>query len=304
MSSEEKQIIINESNKSKQKKKKIKKKKKSILVESKINKDTDIKNKEDCVCDSDTKDNEIETTDSLKPKVIKQNFKDVRVVRQNNNNKIVYENLINGDLKIIYKNINYKEFIRTLENLEITEETLLSKCKKDHLFAKITSMHISKNASRQGSKDETEQLRTCNIIAEKCGLVINNLNATDFRPTKDGSIISKKEMKNKKIPKDCCLKSFDGKISGKFNGFICAKVAFGQGGHQDNVFEEMDTIAEWWKKFKHEKEEILIILIDTDLQFKFNRIKEKYKDVNNVLVFNHIQFQQYMINTYYTDESK
>ena len=82
------------------------------------------------------------------------------------------------------------------------------------------------------------------------------------------------------------------------NGFISAKVAYGGGGHQDNVFEEMDTLAEWWKKYKYETGEILIVLIDTDLITKCTRIKEKYNNVNNIMVFNHI-FQQYMINTYY-----
>lgn len=171
------------------------------------------------------------------------------------------------------------------------------------MFAKLSSRTISKNASRQCSKDETEQLRTCNITAKKCGLVINNLTAAEFRPTKDGSIVSKNEMKIKKIQKDCCLKSFDGKISGKFDGFIAAKVAYGSGGHQDNVFEEMDTIAEWWKNYKSETGEILIVLIDTDLITKITRIKEKYRNVKNIMVFNHIEFQQYMISTYYTDES-
>jgi hypothetical protein len=236
------------------------------------------------------------------PKPIKQNFKDLRVVRQKNNNKIVYESLRQKDMKTLYENINRKEYKKTLADLEITETEFILKC-EDLLFAKLSSRTISKNASRQCSKDETEQLRTCNITAKKCGLVINNLTAAEFRPTKDGSIVSKNEMKIKKIQKDCCLKSFDGKISGKFDGFIAAKVAYGSGGHQDNVFEEMDTIAEWWKNYKSETGEILIVLIDTDLITKITRIKEKYRNVKNIMVFNHIEFQQYMINTYYTDES-
>lgn len=237
------------------------------------------------------------------PQPIEQNFKDIRVVRQNNNNKIVYDSLRKGDLNTLYENINRKEYERTLEDLNLSEGEFLLKCKKDELFAKLSSRLISKNATRQGSKDETEQLRTCNITAEKCGLAINNLTVTEFRPTKDGSIVSKNEMKIKEIQKDCCLKSFDGKISGKFNGFIAAKVAYGNGGHQDNVFEEMDIIAEWWKNYKSGSAEILIVLIDTDLITKFTRIKEKYRNVNNVMVFNHIEFQQYMISTYYIDES-
>lgn len=238
-----------------------------------------------------------------KPKPIEQNFKDIRTVRQINNNKIVYESLRKGELKTFYKNVNLKEYKRTLEDLELTEAEFVLKCKDDNLFAKLASRTISKNASRQGSKDETEQLKTCNITSHKCGILIKNLTSTELRPTKDGSIVSNDEMKIKQIQKDYCLKSFDAKISGNISGFIAAKVAYGSGGHQDNVFEEMDTIAEWWTKYKSESEEILIILIDTDLITKITALKKKYSNVNNVKVFNHIEFQHYMINTYYIDES-
>ena len=238
---------------------------------------------------------------NLKP--IEQNFKDIRKVRQNINNKIVYESLREGNLERLYEIINHKEYNRTLEDLELTEEVFVSKCKDDDLFARLASRNISKNASRQGSKDETEQIRTCNLTAEKCGVSIENLTTTGLRPTKDGSIVSKLEMKNKGITMDCCLKSFDANISGKINGFISAKVSYGSGGHQDNVFEELDTLSEWWKKYKSESEELLVILIDTDLINKFTTIKEKYRSVNNLKVFNHIEFQQYMISKYYIDES-
>lgn len=234
---------------------------------------------------------------------IEQNFRDIRTVRQNNNNKIVYENLINGNLKELYKNINCEEYKRTLLDLELTEDQFLLKCKEDKLFAKLSARIISKNASRQGGCDEAEQLKTCNIIAEKCGSTITNLTVKELRPTKDGMIITNAEMKKKNIQKDCCLKSFDGKITGKINGFITAKVAYGSGGHQDNVFEEMDIIAEWWKKYKLESSENLIILIDTDLIAKVIRLKEKYIIHSNILIFNHIEFQQYMISMHHIDES-
>lgn len=238
---------------------------------------------------------------NLKP--IEQNFKEIRIVRQTNNNKIVYESLREGNLERLYKNINNEEYKRTLRDLELSEEDFVLECKNNNLFARLASRNISKNASRQGSKDETEQIRTCNITSQKCGIFIENLNAINFRPTKDGSIISNDEMKIKRIQKDCCLKSFDAKISGNINGFISAKVAYGSGGHQDNVFEELDTLAEWWKKYKSESEELLVILIDTDLIQKITTIKEKYSSINNVKVFNHIEFQKYMIDKYYIDES-
>ena len=238
-----------------------------------------------------------------RPQPIEQHFKDIRMVRQDNNNKIVYDSLMKKDKTTFYENINYKEYERVLKDLEISEEEFMLKCTTDYLFAKISSRTISKNASRQGTRDETEQLRTCDITAKKCGLVIDNLTVVELRPTKDGNIVSKNEMKSKNIEKDCCLKSFDGRISGKLNGYITAKVAYGSGGHQDNVFEEMDTISEWWSKYNAETDEVLIVLVDTDLQTKLNRLIEKYDHVKNIMIFNHIQFQQYMIDNYYTDES-
>lgn len=273
---------------------------KPVLVKPDI--DT-VKNEETYVDSLTTNKNEPTITNYLKPTPIEQNFKDIRIVRQHNNNKIVYDCLINGDLKTLYENINRNEYDRTLADLKITENEYLLKCKEDYLFAKLSSRTISKNASRQGSKDETDQLKTCNITANKCGLDIINLSGTEFRPTKYGTIVSKNEMKIQGIQKDCCLKSFDGKITGKFNGFITAKVSYGSGGHQDNVFEEMDTIAEWWKKYKSEADEILIVLIDTDLITKLVRIKDKYMNINNIMIFNHIEFQQYMIDLYHIDES-
>ena len=95
------------------------------------------------------------------------------------------------------------------------------------------------------------------------------------------------------------------KISGKVDGYISAKVVLGSGGHQDNVYEEMDTIAEWWKLYRplSKTREILILLIDTNSIKKIDKLKQKYRDVENVKLFNHIEFQNYMIRSFYGDES-
>ena len=257
------------------------------------------------------------TNSTLKPTPIKLNFEDIRNTRQAYNNKIVYNSLKCESLsvntkkhnktqkeknkKIFLENINYKEFERTLEDLDISEEKLFEKCRNDEIFCRLTSRHISKQASRQGSRDEMEQLKTCNIITEQYGITITNLSTTDSIPTKQGEIISKKTMNEKSIYKDCCLKSFDAKFTGEMNGFIAAKVSYGNGGHQDNVFEEMDTLGEWWKKYKSETGETLILLIDTNLTQKVLRLKKKYHNKNNIMVFNHIDFQEYIINKYYIE---
>lgn len=237
--------------------------------------------------------------ENSKPKPIELNFKNIREERQKNNDKNVYEILQEGNREKLYDNINKKELERIQELLECTEEAIISKCKDNNNIALLVSYIISKKASRQGNKDEEEQLKTCNHTSEKCGVSIKKLNGTDFRPTKDGSIVSNDEMKKNKIPKDCCLKSFDAKISGKVNGFISAKVSYGKGGHQDNVIEELDTLAEWWKKYKYKSKEILIILIDTDLTTEKKTLEEKFSNIDNINVFNHIEFQNYIIDKYY-----
>lgn len=229
-------------------------------------------------------------------KAIRLNFKDIRASRQNNNNKLVYDSLRDGGMKYLMTIINTKELERTLQDLELTIDQFVEKCRGDHYFCKLTARHISKCSSRQGSKDETEQLITCDLTTKHYGVRVINLSVNSIRPTKDGKIYTGAEVKNLNIAKDCCLKSFDAVIEGRISGYISAKVAFGNGGHQDNVFEEMDVIAEWWKKYKAESSEFLVLLIDTDLTEKFNRVKEKYSDVKNILVCDHYDFQNYVIN--------
>jgi hypothetical protein len=230
---------------------------------------------------------------------IKLDFKNTRALRQKNNNQTVYESIKAKDKETFSENINDKELNRLLEDLDLTQEELLNKCSDDY-FCKLVARTLAKKSSRQGSKDEAKQLNVCNIIANKCGITIENLSTIDFRPTKNGEILSNKDIKKNKIHNDACLKSFDGLISGKMNGFISAKVAFGSGGHQDNVFEEMNTMGDWWKKYKCDAKEILVLIIDTDLEAKFKRIKQNYIDIPNIMVYNHVEFQQYIIDTYYS----
>ena len=234
---------------------------------------------------------------------IELDLRDTRSSRQRDNNATVCQNIKDNDRKEFAKNTNEKEVARTLEDLELTLDEFWSKCQEDVYFCKLTARHLSKCASRQGSKDETEQLRVCGLTSQRCGVKITNLSATAFRPTKDGEIVANEEMKNRKIQKDCCLKSFDASIEGAMTGYISAKVSYGSGGHQDNVFEEMDTMAEWWEKHRATTDDCLVLLIDTDLNEKFMRLKQKYEAVQNVMVFDHCELQDYIIGKYYSSES-
>lgn len=244
----------------------------------------------------------------IKPTAIQIDWANMRNERQKVNNMKVFDAIKEKNMNEFHKNVNDKELERTLNDIKLmpenkltTAEELVAECAKDgnDLLCIITSGKISKNASRQGTKDETAQLDISNTTSSKVGINIENLSATAYRPTKDGLIISSNEMKEKNIPKDMCLKSFDAKISGKIEGWIFAKVVFGSGGHQDNVFEEADSMCEWVSKYKQDGSELYVMMIDTDLISKFDILKNKYISTKNLMVTNHYDFQNYLIDKYY-----
>ena len=235
-----------------------------------------------------------------KQEPIRINFKNARSLRQESNNNKVFNSITYNQKDNFRKNINTNELDRTLKYLQLDFDSFWEKCRKDHLFAKLVSASLSKLASRQGAVDEKLQIETVGFVGEKLGVKITKLNNNGIRPFKNSSdLITPDKIKKKEVKKDECLKSFDGEISGdKLKGFISAKVALGGGGHQDNVFEEQDRFAEWWEKYKRESSEILVLLIDTDLEGKFEAINVKYKNVENILVVDHFQFQKYLIDKY------
>ena len=116
--------------------------------------------------------------------VQKVDCKNLRVIRQKENNDIMLRLLQSGDITLIKHLCNIKEFHRLLEDLDINEEQLLQKCANDLLFAKVVSRQISKMASRQGTKDEAFILKKCNATTSKVGIYVENLSTTAFRPTK------------------------------------------------------------------------------------------------------------------------
>ena len=162
--------------------------------------------------------------------------------------------------------------------LDKTEKELLDECNENI----ILSGRISINASRQGIKDELLQIDTCNITSNKVGIFMDKLTVNAYRPTKDGFILNNNDIKKNKISLNDFKQSFDAKLSGKINGWVFAKIVIGNGGHQDNVFEEAYILCEWIIKFS---------VIDTDLRKKFNNIE-------NLIIGNHIEIQQYFIDKY------
>ena len=230
--------------------------------------------------------------------VIKRNFQLMRKDRQLYNNTELYTIIKDNDKLGFNEKSNNEALKRYIKFLEISFEDIWNRCLIDDIFCKSTVMYVAKSASRQGGKDEKEQLETCNETSKKLGINIKQLTSKAIRAKKTGTIITQNQMKQLNIKKCECLKSFDAKITGKMKGYISAKITYGEGGHQDNVFEELDAMANWWKTFKNESEEYLILLIDTDLTSRVQNLNEKYEDSHNIKVFNHYEFQNYIIQNY------
>lgn len=227
---------------------------------------------------------------------IQIDFSNIREERQKINNNNIYDIIRSKNFTELKKHSNTKELNRILIDYNISLEDLVEECNKNELLAKMTSGRISKLASRQGSTDETVQLQTCNKISSKYSININQLPNDALRPCKDGTIISKEQFKLI-TDKNSCLKSFDAEITGILQGYVFAKVVYGNGGHQDNVFEEAYTFADWVSNFGN-PELLYVLLIDTDLTTKFEQLKIKASEQKNLLVVNHVEFQQYIIDNY------
>ena len=127
--------------------------------------------------------------------VQKVDCKNLRVIRQKENNDIMLRLLQSSDITLVKHYCNTKELSRVLRDLDINEDKLIDKCKDDLLFAKVISRQISKMASRQGTKDEAFKLKKCNETTSKVGIYVENLSTTAFRPTKKGRILTNNQYK-------------------------------------------------------------------------------------------------------------
>ena len=222
--------------------------------------------------------------------------KNLRISRQRENNELMLRALITKDEVLVKHFCNNNELSRVLDEINqfclFSLQQLLHKCSVDHIYAIGIAGRISKIASRQATKDEAYILDKCNESLSKVGINIENLSTTAYRPTKDGRILSNKQFKKSNLKKSDCLKSFDARISGQVNGWVFAKVAYGMGGHQDNVFEEANQFGEWVCEHG-DPNELYVILIDTDLTSQFKELR--YKFWGAVLVVNHWEFQSFLM---------
>jgi hypothetical protein len=236
---------------------------------------------------------------------VKIDCQNLRLERQRENNQIMFHALITQDKDLVKYHCNNNELERVLAELNevfryngqlLTLEHLLLKCNADHMYAMTLAGRISKVASRQGTKDEAYILDKCNQTVSQIGVEIKNLTTTEFRPTKDGRILTNEKYKRSGLNKSDCLKSFDAQISGKVNGWVFAKVAFGKGGHQDNVFIEAHEFGNWVRKYG-KKDELYVMLIDTDLTSQVQELQQKFAQPN-ILVCDHFEFQQILLTRF------
>lgn len=232
------------------------------------------------------------SSDILLPK--KLNFSEIRKDRQKENVNNVLNALINKNINKLKENSNLKELDRYLCDTKITIDTILNKCEFDKLYAYTLAKLIAKNATRQGCKDEDLQIDTCAKLAAKLDIKIENLPNNKYRVSKLSSkIYTNNDVKIGIIDKSQCLKSFDGRItSSKVNGWIFAKVCFGDGGHQDNVFREEIEFCEWVLKYGN-LDELYVVLIDSD---KPNKLQSFARP--NLFIGNHFEFQKYLISKF------
>lgn len=229
-------------------------------------------------------------------------FETIRVQRQDTNDDQMFDDIMNKKYKYILTK-RETQLIREVRthnrhcNEELTLESFLLKCSQEPSLASSVARNISKCASRQGTRDEKEQISVCSNIASQCGIQITQLSPDDERPLEDGTLWKKGDVKSKQNKK---YKSYDATIEGKLSGKLSAKVCVGTGGHQDNVVSENKDLIEWYKKHGNANA-VLVILFDASHQKYIDELKEQANGYPNIIVMDHHEFQEYLIQNYYME---
>lgn len=229
--------------------------------------------------------------------MFQSDLSNVRELRQDSTNENLAEFLAHTESftdKDLKKFVNFKALDRLCKRLGETRDEVYQSCKGNYREAMMVANNIAILSSRQGSKDEHHVLNEINKVTSPNGINVTPLNNQDLRPLIDSpKLLTKEEyqlLQENGLGKYECLKSIDGEISGKVNGYIFAKIVFGEGGHQDNVFHEAASFGNWAQQYG-ESDKIYVILIDTDLDKKYNELKQRF-DNGNVWVVDHVEFQQ------------
>jgi hypothetical protein len=211
----------------------------------------------------------------------------IRSERQLNNDKIAFEILFNKTpYEKLSKFININALDRILNEENLTYDEFLNKCNNEFIIRAFARL-ISINASRQGKIDEKFIIDGINKAMTKYGFNIKSCDVNSIRFCNDGRILDSENFKKEKLDKDKdSMKSIDGIIEGKKNGYIFAKLKIGEGGHQDNVLRESISFIDWVNKFG-KSENLYVVLVDGE---NLNKIKEY--ETENIWIVNHIEFQE------------
>lgn len=220
---------------------------------------------------------------------------EIDAVEKRKDNQIINYNLVEEALRennmyVAKERGNPNKLEEILNYLGINEKQLLNKCKDDD-FRKLVAFTMSKLSTRQGGTLEHEILNGINSHTRTLGVYVESLPNTALRPLKTGGVITTKEMKKRGIDKKTgTLKSIDGLISGKIDGYIFAKVMTGKGGgHQDNVIIESHNFINWAEK--EPKNKLYVVLIDGD--YLHTELPELLnRDSMNIWVCDHKTFQK------------
>ena len=220
--------------------------------------------------------------------------------RQEYNNKLAYDEIKSNPNKINNNNINDKALERLLKytNYNNLDEMIKDKNNYEEIIIKISSLYIAKNSSRQGAKDEELQLENINKLQEHDIIIIKD---GKQKPIKGGGI----RKSGKKRADE--LKSIDFVIkhSNKEIGYITAKVSSGEGGHQDNVLDEITQFCDWsiLQQQNDEQKKIYVVLYDSaNTSNLFDDIKKKYNNKNTILT-NTKNFKNDFLN-WFNNENK
>jgi hypothetical protein len=220
------------------------------------------------------------------------NVFDLRNERQKYNNIIIAKELHfnSPSYSDLEKIANIKALDRLLIELELDYDEFLTECAKSNLYSKTAAVVIAKNATRQGKKDEAFVIDGIANEMKKYNYNIRSCGVNEYRPCKDGKMLSSKDFRSQNLHKDVdALKSVDGIFSGPKNGYNFAKIVIGDGGHQDNVLHEINQYIDWAKQYG-ESDKIYVMLIDGK---EFDVLKSKQTD--NVWVVNSVEFQEKLI---------
>lgn len=231
--------------------------------------------------------------DDIEEKDITTKLVEQRNERQEINNNNAYNAIKENSKKPNKDKINENALERLLT---FTEYTNLEEIKKDKdnledNIMKITALYIAKNASRQGTKDEGLQLDNINILQDY-GITI--CKDGKQKPIKGGGI----RKAGKKQADELKTIDFLIKHDEKEIGYITAKVTSGEGGHQDNVLDEITQYCDWAliQQNKDIGKKCYVVLYDSNNTSNLiNDIKKKYKN-DNLIITNTKKFKTDFIN--------